>query len=347
MEPPYNFRGHHGWNSGFSSATSHISVQQQVSDRNLKLDSLCGGRSYGVGPGPPPVFAAKASPHPALVAHGRTGAAKPSKARPVRLVKSARIFYGRSALLCSSSPPCYPSSSGPPCRLFFIQLLLSSSRWHHVHHKAVVPVLKSHPEEAFRPPPEGQNSGYLVVKGADDNDGEDGQTCCWGSCGGTRVWELPFPQNRVLTVRHSETEQETSFADAVVFVPVVDLPLSSNQYHAVIAVGEHKGLVRACSRVEDMVTCCFRRCVKDVEPRQFNPADVYQQMEIVQHRRGRFTARAVAADGFPHFLYRKKYWHVFASKPIKFNLADAPGLNAALRAYPWWRHRAAGKHSLG
>lgn len=194
-------------------------------------------------------------------------------------------------------------------------------------------LFKSHPEAASRPPPEGRHSGYLVVKGADDEGGDD-ETCCWGTCGGSRVRELPFPQNRVLTVRYTEHHGESSstYADAVVFVPVPDQPLASNRYYPVIATGKHKGLVRACSTEEDMVQCCFCRCISDVDPRPFDPADIYQQVEIVQRRRGRFTARAMAPDGFPYFLYRKKYWRVYASKPKNFDLGEARGLDAALRS---------------
>jgi len=194
-------------------------------------------------------------------------------------------------------------------------------------------LFKSHPEAASRPPPEGRNSGYLVVKGADD-EGSDDETCCWGTCGGSRVRDLPFPQNRVLTVRYTEQhgESSTTYADAIVFVPVPDQPLASNRYYPVIATGRHRGLVRACSAEEDMVPCCFCRCINDVDPRPFDPADIYQQIEIVQRRRGRFTARAVAPDGFPYFLYRKKYWRVYASKPKSFDLGEARGLDAALRS---------------
>ncbi|TVU06062.1 hypothetical protein EJB05_49253, partial [Eragrostis curvula] len=193
---------------------------------------------------------------------------------------------------------------------------------------------KSHPENASRPPPEGRNSGYLVVKGPDDDGEEDDETCCWGTCVGSRVWELPFPQNRVLTVRYTEKhgESHTTYAHAYVFMPVPDQPLSSNRYYAVVTTGSRKGLVRACSREEDMTPCCFFRCINDAEPQPFDSADVYQQVEIVQRRRGRFTARAVAADGFPYFLFHKKYWRVYASKPKNFDLAEARGLDAALRS---------------
>jgi hypothetical protein len=187
-------------------------------------------------------------------------------------------------------------------------------------------LFKSQPEAALEPPPEGRNSGYLVVKGAADE-----ETRLWGLLADRRVRELPFPQDRVLKVQYTvSTGQSTAtYQESVVFVPVPDQPLASNRYYAVIAKGKRKGLVRACSREEDMATCCFCRCISDVAPRPFHPADVYQQVEIVQRRRGWFTARAVASDAFPSSILRHKYWEVYASKNKKFHLGEALGLNAA------------------
>ncbi|RCV31032.1 LOW QUALITY PROTEIN: hypothetical protein SETIT_6G143800v2 [Setaria italica] len=187
-------------------------------------------------------------------------------------------------------------------------------------------LFKSQPEASLEPPPEGRNSGYLVVKGAVDE-----ETRFWGLLPDRRVRELPFPQDRVLKVRYTvgAGENRSTHEEAVVFVPVPDQPLASNRYYAVIAKGKRKGLVRACSREEDMATCCFCRCISDVAPRPFDPADVYQQVEIVQRRRGWFTARAVAADAFPSSTLRHKYWEVYASKSKKFDLGEALGLDAA------------------
>ncbi|PVH36898.1 hypothetical protein PAHAL_6G193400 [Panicum hallii] len=186
-------------------------------------------------------------------------------------------------------------------------------------------LFKSHPEVAAESPPEGGNAGYLIMKSATDE--EDDETTCWGTS--RRVLELPFPQNRVLRVEYGVGDNST-YQENVVFVPVPDQPLASNRYYIVVAMGKHKGLVMACSREEDMTMCCFCQCISDMEPRPFDPTDVYQQIEIVQHRRGLFTARAVAADGFPSFMFRSKPWDVYESKKIV--LGEAPGLDAALRS---------------
>ncbi|KAL6900811.1 hypothetical protein ACP4OV_005487 [Aristida adscensionis] len=194
-------------------------------------------------------------------------------------------------------------------------------------------LLRRQPEASSRPPPEGNNSGYLIVKSAADDSEDMQQMSPWASS--TRVWELPFRQNRVLKVTDGEDEE------AALFVPVLDQPLASNRYYAVVANGHHKGLVGACSREDDVATDCLCRCIYDVEPRPFHPADVYQQIEVVQLRRGRFTARAVAADGIQRGfatvrascrpLSNGDYWKVYESTSRRFNLRDAVGLDAALR----------------
>lgn len=101
---------------------------------------------------------------------------------------------------------------------------------------------KATPGASFQPPPEGLNSGYVVVK-EDDSD-EERSTCCWGlpcHCQ-PRVRDLPFPQNKVLTVYYSTGgENSTTYTEKVLFVPVMDLPLSANWYYVVAAKGKHKG----------------------------------------------------------------------------------------------------------
>ncbi|CAL4998620.1 unnamed protein product [Urochloa decumbens] len=196
-------------------------------------------------------------------------------------------------------------------------------------------LFRSQPEAiSLLPPPEGQNAGggYLVVKRATGED-DDEQSCCWGTCCPGRMLDLPFPQNRVLKVRFQDGGKDGGrYQESVVFVPVAGQPLASNRYHAVVAKGRRRGLVRACSREEEHTgTGCFCRSISDVEPRPFDPADVYQQIEIVQRRRGWFTARAAAPDGVPSSLYRSKYWQVYEFKQPKkiLDLGEALGLDAA------------------
>ncbi|KAF8701970.1 hypothetical protein HU200_033304 [Digitaria exilis] len=189
-------------------------------------------------------------------------------------------------------------------------------------------LFKSHLEAAAEPPPEGRNAGYLVVKNARDD--EDGEMSCFSPTG--RVLGLPFPQNRVLTVEHGDDSEH------FVFVPIPDQPLASNRYYILVPSGKNKGLVMACAREEDVTNCCLCRCIPSVDRRPFDPNDVYQQIEIVQLKRGSFTARAVAADGFPPSIFRWKNWKLYDRKSKKkIVLGEALGLDTALRS-----HRLAG-----
>ena len=87
-------------------------------------------------------------------------------------------------------------------------------------------------EAVLLEPPEGPNSGYLVIF---DEEAET-KTCC-GLCNDIKIWELPFPQNKVLKVVDGD------FFEDVVFIPVLNQPLSSNRYYAIVQKGKHKGYV--------------------------------------------------------------------------------------------------------
>ncbi|XP_072979882.1 uncharacterized protein [Typha angustifolia] len=193
-------------------------------------------------------------------------------------------------------------------------------------------IFRSQAEASSQLPPEDSSSAacHLVVK-EDEPDVET--TCCWGFCKDTRVRDLPFPQNKILTVSYSEQQGENRrhYTAVAYFIPVLDKPLSSNQYYVVVAKGRKKGKVYTCSTEEEMTTCCFCRCINDVQPKVFDDRDVYQRMEIISHK-GRFTAKSVASDGFPPTIFRKKYWKLHASQPKDYNLGEAAGLNDALRS---------------
>lgn len=88
----------------------------------------------------------------------------------------------------------------------------------------------------------------------------------------------------------------------------------------------------ACSKEEDRTECCFCSFPADVKPRPFDRSDVYQQMQVQQHREG-FRTAAVAVDGIPPDYLLNKGWTVVAmAKPKYHELADdARGVDSGLR----------------
>ncbi|EHA8591433.1 hypothetical protein COCNU_scaffold052967G000010 [Cocos nucifera] len=190
-------------------------------------------------------------------------------------------------------------------------------------------VFKNSPDAALQPPPEGPNSGYLVLQ--DEGPDVAEPTCCWGLCEDTRVRDLPFPQNRILAIEYQSSDDENTCKEVVLFVPVMDQPLSSNRYYVILVKGKHKGKALTCSKEEDKTACFFHQHVKDVKPRPFDHRNIYQQMEIVG-KKGSFTAKSVASDGYPPWLLRRKNWRVYASKPKKCSLSEASGRNNSLHA---------------
>lgn len=100
------------------------------------------------------------------------------------------------------------------------------------------------PSALSLPPPEGPNSGVLVVQ-----DEESEVTCCFGMCKSKKVLNLPFPQNKDLTLSYStstgigseNTRQVEHFYAS--FIPVLNLPLSFNRYYVIQTHGRHKGYI--------------------------------------------------------------------------------------------------------
>ena len=90
---------------------------------------------------------------------------------------------------------------------------------------------KRSPESLSEPTPEGPNSGYLVL-----HDEESDETTCFGRCDDNLVKDLPFPQNKDLTV-----EITSDSTDEVTFIPVLDKPLSASTYYVVLRDGSHRG----------------------------------------------------------------------------------------------------------
>ncbi|XP_059448209.1 uncharacterized protein LOC132179537 [Corylus avellana] len=187
---------------------------------------------------------------------------------------------------------------------------------------------KKFPSELSLPPPEGPNSGILVIL-----DEEAEATCCFGSCKTHEIKDLPFPQNKNLTLRYStgvgKNEDTSHFYAAL--IPVVNHPLSSNRYYAVKTRGSHKGEAYANSKEEDKGSCFCFSYVRDVPPKPLDPNDADQQFEIFR-KRGGFVAKSLSLDGFPPTFLGREGWNVSTSTPRDFHLGDAPGLDNALRA---------------
>ncbi|XAR55878.1 hypothetical protein NMG60_11036110 [Bertholletia excelsa] len=188
--------------------------------------------------------------------------------------------------------------------------------------------------ETLSSPPEGPNSGYLVIQ-----DDESEPTCCFGLCKDRYLRGLPFPQNKNLTVRYTSGSGENKYVsrDEATLIPVLNQPLSSNLYYAIKPHGSHKGEAYACSREEDKSNCCFCTCINDVRSRPLDPTDIYQQFEIVPYvaacsTDGRFYAKSVAPDGFPPHFLRRKGWQIYTGRPRNYELGEALGTNHALRA---------------
>ncbi|KAI3699169.1 hypothetical protein L2E82_43258 [Cichorium intybus] len=93
----------------------------------------------------------------------------------------------------------------------------------------------------------------------------------------------------------------------------------------------------ACSKEEDMMSCCLCNCVIDVKPRPLDPHDMYQQFEIIPYKTffkddGIFYARSIMGDGYPPNFLRKKGWEIYTNAPKNFELHEAKGINDALRS---------------
>ncbi|TKY69446.1 hypothetical protein E2542_SST05720 [Spatholobus suberectus] len=89
---------------------------------------------------------------------------------------------------------------------------------------------KRNPGALSDPPPAGPNSGYLVIFD------EEAQTySCFGLCKDNNIRDLPFPQNKNLTINYSSDDEEA------LFVPVLNQPLSSNRYYVIRRKGKHQG----------------------------------------------------------------------------------------------------------
>ncbi|RDX80431.1 hypothetical protein CR513_39020 [Mucuna pruriens] len=183
------------------------------------------------------------------------------------------------------------------------------------------------------PPPEGPNSGILVIQ-----DEDLVPNSCFGLGVSHEVEELPLPQNLNLELfyRSGISLNRTTHYHHVAFIPALNQPLSSNKYYVIHLNGKKRGEAYINSKEEDLETLCFYNAVSDVSPHPIDISDAYQEFEIYPRRskvtfRGGFSAKSVAPNGYPpRFLSRR--WKVSASTSSDSSLVEASGVNEALRA---------------
>ncbi|XVE91739.1 hypothetical protein REPUB_Repub01dG0037000 [Reevesia pubescens] len=182
---------------------------------------------------------------------------------------------------------------------------------------------KQFPSALGLAPPEGPNSGILVIQ---DEEGEP--TSCFGLFKSHELNGLPFPQNKKIELLYTsassgsrrQSRHRRVYSNAVAFIPVLDQPLSSNRYYALQPRGSHKGEAFTNAAEEDAVTCCFCKCFPDIEPQPADHHDIYQQFEICRRSWGGFVAKSVTPDGVPpEFLRRKGLDTALRARLPEFN----------------------------
>ncbi|XP_050373814.1 uncharacterized protein LOC126791408 [Argentina anserina] len=194
---------------------------------------------------------------------------------------------------------------------------------------------KKSPADLSLPPPEGPNSGILVIQ-------DEEPKFCLNLFKSDMIQDLPLPQNKSLELYYAQgfyPSRELHFFK-VLFIPVLNLPLSSNQYYAIYPYGKDRGEGYTSSKVDEIdmdPACCFSSCPNDVLPQRFDPQNIYQQYQIDIHKKlvnisGGFAAKSMAKDGCPPDALSRRGWKLTCSTASEFELVDAQGLDTALRS---------------
>ncbi|KAJ8448193.1 hypothetical protein Cgig2_025117 [Carnegiea gigantea] len=215
---------------------------------------------------------------------------------------------------------------------------------------------KSHPD-LLSVPPEGPGSGYLILEDADDV----GYITTWsGKKTREPIKDLPFPQNKLLTVEY--TSGEDNYVDKAAFIPVVDQLLSSNRYYVIVAKDDDKKVMSIISmqiklaytsgkkEEEKPKPYCFCGSgiyIPDKPPKTLDSYDIDQQFEIFKRTGESFSARSVDPDSFPPTFSRRSGWKVHASDPKSYPIGEASGINSALRSQlAYFNFPVSREHSL-
>ncbi|XP_028803446.1 uncharacterized protein LOC114758560 [Neltuma alba] len=172
------------------------------------------------------------------------------------------------------------------------------------------------------PPPEGPNSGYLVISD------KESETLLRLRRDKYRIRRLPFFQNKDFII-------DSLYADTrnnVLFVPVLDQPLSNNRYYVMLRDGwMDRGKAQTSLKEDDIE--CGGCCMPAAMPRPLNnPFDLYQQFEIIPKPRDRFQAKSIAPDGIPPMPLGEE-WKAYVNMDTdRHPMSEASGLNSSLRS---------------
>ncbi|XP_010528455.1 PREDICTED: uncharacterized protein LOC104805547 [Tarenaya hassleriana] len=186
------------------------------------------------------------------------------------------------------------------------------------------------PTSLSEEPPEGPFSGVLVIT---DEEAEAEDTFCFGICKRTRVKKFPFPQDKILSVVHTDNSSyRESSVTKVLFLPVLDQPLSSNRYYVIHAKGRHKGKACVCFMEIDKGICCLPGILQDKKPKPLDPRNIYHTVKIHRHHGHTFFAKSIAPGSKPPSFLKKKGWELQTSRSLyPWRLREALGLDEDLR----------------
>lgn len=101
---------------------------------------------------------------------------------------------------------------------------------------------KNSPEALSLPPPEGPNSGILVIQDEQPK-ASSSSSSCFGFGELHELKELPFPQNTNIELfyRSGISVNRATHYRHLAFIPVLGQPLSSNHYYLIHLNGKHRG----------------------------------------------------------------------------------------------------------
>ncbi|XP_022945417.1 uncharacterized protein LOC111449654 [Cucurbita moschata] len=192
---------------------------------------------------------------------------------------------------------------------------------------------RNSPSSLSSAPPEGPNSGILVIQ---DEEPAETRWCCGLFKTKESVKELPFPQNKILRLTHAAEAGEIEYSESVraVLIPVLNLPLSSNQYYIINSHGTRKGLACTSSKEEETSgRCCYS--VLDPPPQLFDPKNAYQQFQISDYiycgGPNGYITKSMAPDGVPPKRLSRKGLRAYTQPLKNFEPTEALGLNPSLR----------------